>query len=68
MVLSFFFLGLFHWQIYDVIGRASPSSQTSVAPGLRKGDSGGQTATKVCSRAETYVQEADFLEKRIQHD
>ena len=38
MVLSFLFLGLFHWQMYDVTGRASSSSRAPSGPGERKGD------------------------------
>ena len=64
MVLSFLFLGLFHWQMYDVTGRASSSSHAPSGPGERKGDMGGWIATKACSRAETCVQEADFLRKK----
>ena len=62
MVHSFLFLGLFDWQIYDVTGRAS-SSHAPSGPGEQKGDMGGWIATKACSRAETCVQEANFLRK-----
>lgn len=50
--------------MYDVTGRASSSSHAPSGPGERKGDMGGWTATEACSRAETCVQEADFLCKK----
>ena len=50
--------------MYDVTGRASSSSHAPSGPGERKGDMGGWIATKACSRAETCVQEADFLHKK----
>ena len=50
--------------MYDVTGRASSSSHAPSCPREQKGDMGGWIATKACSRAETCVQEADFLCKK----
>ena len=49
--------------MYDVTGRAS-SSHAPSCPREQKGDTGGWIATKACSRAETCVQEANFLCKK----
>jgi len=50
--------------MYDVTGRASSSSHAPSCLREQKGDMGGWIATKACSRAETCVQEADFLCKK----
>ena len=62
MLLSFLFLGIFHLQVYDVMG-----SGDSLSPGVKGVAWNCESAsdTKAWSKPETSVQVADFLQLNI---